>query len=356
MEIMAGVRVACRADSRIQPLGHVVQMIDEFADVSPFWTLLGAVKLGSARLVHRVLCHTCESLRDQNNLQQFEHATRPAAVMGNLQVMQLLHEVGVVALNNTTAVAAALSGDLSFLKWVQATALELFHRARSWAEQVAFDVAAERGSLNTVQWLVEAFPGTVWSLGPAALGGNLETVKWLHEHANLGEVQQDFPFGTLNRISFELCMQYFEECSGEETELKALAANRNDGCSPEAVNGTAEAGNLQILLWLNTHYSAQWTSQAMDRAAQGGHLGIVQWMHHTRNEGCSTAGCTQDAADHAAGSGHLDVVQFLYANRTEGGTAIAAVLTEERGMFEVLRWFAEQNIGLVIPGEEDEDL
>ncbi|KUF86891.1 hypothetical protein AM587_10001080 [Phytophthora nicotianae] len=255
MEIMAGVRVACRADSRIQPLGHVVQMIDEFADVSPFWTLLGAVKLGSARLVHRVLCHTCESLRDQNNLQQFEHATRPAAVMGNLQVMQLLHEVGVVALNNTTAVAAALSGDLSFLKWVQATAPRLFHHARSWAEQVEFDVAAERGCLNTVQWLVEAFPGTVWSLGPAALGGNLETVKWLHEHANLGE-----------------------------------------------------------------------------------------------------EGCTPDAVDHAAGSGHLDVVQFLYANRTEGGTAIAAVLTEERGMFEVLRLFAEQNIGLVIPGEEDEDL
>ena len=41
-------------------------------------------------------------------------------------------------------------------------------------------------------------------------------------------------------------------------------------------------------------------------------LHIVRWLHENRNEGC-----TENALDDAAEEGHLDVVRWLGAHRTE---------------------------------------
>ena len=45
---------------------------------------------------------------------------------------------------------------------------------------------------------------------------------------------------------------------------------------------------------------------AMNWAAENGHLDIVQWLHTNRNEGC-----TKYAMDVALSNGHLDVLQWL---------------------------------------------
>ncbi|KAG7380956.1 hypothetical protein PHYPSEUDO_006594 [Phytophthora pseudosyringae] len=220
MEVMTSVCVVCRADPRIQALDHVAMTIDGFADCSVLWTLPTAVKSRLEHLSQRVLrrIRDASELGDKDKRQQLEPATRYAAAMGNLPLMQQLHEIGFVPLDNRMAVAAALNGDLSLLKWIQASAPQLFNHVRSWAEQVAFDVAAERGCLETVQWLVETFPGAVWPLGPAALGGNLGMVKWLHEHANLEAAQMHFHFGILDKLTFVQCTQYVEECCSDEKE------------------------------------------------------------------------------------------------------------------------------------------
>ena len=55
------------------------------------------------------------------------------------------------------------------------------------------------------------------------------------------------------------------------------------------------------------------STYAMDWAAEGGHLDIVQWLHFNRSEGCTTS-----AMDLAARNGHLDVVKWLHLNRYEG--------------------------------------
>ncbi|EGZ24509.1 hypothetical protein PHYSODRAFT_296564 [Phytophthora sojae] len=44
MDLLTGVRVVCREDLRVQALGHVVTMTDDFADKSIHWTLPKAVK------------------------------------------------------------------------------------------------------------------------------------------------------------------------------------------------------------------------------------------------------------------------------------------------------------------------
>jgi Ankyrin repeats (3 copies) len=51
------------------------------------------------------------------------------------------------------------------------------------------------------------------------------------------------------------------------------------------------------------------TRNAMDYAAELGHLEIVKFLHNNRTEGC-----TIDAMESAADEGHLDIVKFLHNN------------------------------------------
>ncbi len=60
------------------------------------------------------------------------------------------------------------------------------------------------------------------------------------------------------------------------------------------------------------------TTDAMDWAAEYGHLDVVRYLHEKRQEGCTT-----DAMDWAAGNGHLDVIKWLHENRHEGCTTKA---------------------------------
>ncbi|EGZ18343.1 hypothetical protein PHYSODRAFT_499139, partial [Phytophthora sojae] len=53
--------------------------------------------------------------------------------------------------------------------------------------------------------------------------------------------------------------------------------------------------------------SRAWTVAAMDGAAARGRLDIMQWLHDTRSEGCSTEACMA-----AATNGYLEVVKWLH--------------------------------------------
>jgi hypothetical protein len=44
----------------------------------------------------------------------------------------------------------------------------------------------------------------------------------------------------------------------------------------------------------------------MDYAAYSRHLEVVKWLHANRDEGCTT-----DAMDDAAANGHTEVVEWL---------------------------------------------
>jgi hypothetical protein len=83
-------------------------------------------------------------------------------------------------------------------------------------------------------------------------------------------------------------------------------------CSIDAINGAAENGHLEMVEWIHTFLNADCTTLAMDSAAANGHLGVVVWLHENRNEGC-----TQQAMNKALLNNHYDVVLWLLKNRTE---------------------------------------
>lgn len=76
----------------------------------------------------------------------------------------------------------------------------------------------------------------------------------------------------------------------------------------------ARNGHMHIVQEVASTFS----NQAMVLAAGQGHMEMVRWLHHNRDEGATT-----DALDLAATFGHLDVVQWLSENRKEGGTTRA---------------------------------
>ena len=96
-----------------------------------------------------------------------------------------------------------------------------------------------------------------------------------------------------------------------------------------------KSGNLEgVIQWHND--GKEITYEAMDEAAENGHLNIVKWLHENRTEGCSTK-----AIDDAAGNGFLDVVKWLHENRTEGCTTSAIDLAAISGHFDIVKFLHE---------------
>ncbi|EQC33963.1 hypothetical protein SDRG_08642 [Saprolegnia diclina VS20] len=77
--------------------------------------------------------------------------------------------------------------------------------------------------------------------------------------------------------------------------------------SPQALDLAAQVGHLDVVVYLHTH-RVDCTTNAMDYAAGNGHLSIVRFLAEHRKEGC-----TENAMYDAAMYGHLPVVEYLYA-------------------------------------------
>ncbi|KAG9399882.1 hypothetical protein AC1031_011303 [Aphanomyces cochlioides] len=100
-----------------------------------------------------------------------------------------------------------------------------------------------------------------------------------------------------------------------------------------AMDAAAMNGHFEIVKFLHTHRSEGCTTKAMDSAAAYDHLEIVKYLHTHRSEGCTTA-----ALDLAAANGHLDIVKFLHWNRKEGATTTAMTLASCYGHLDVVKF------------------
>ncbi|KAL4086860.1 hypothetical protein PRIC1_013919 [Phytophthora ramorum] len=95
----------------------------------------------------------------------------------------------------------------------------------------------------------------------------------------------------------------------------------------------ALAGHLHLVQRLSRRSPNKFQrccQEAMDSAAEFGHLDVVLWLHENRLEGCTT-----DAMDMAASNGHLEIVQWLHDNRTEGCKMGFVEYLSRRGFWDV---------------------
>ncbi|KAL3662969.1 hypothetical protein V7S43_011913 [Phytophthora oleae] len=139
-----------------------------------------------------------------------------------------------------------------------------------------------------------------------------------------------------NPRKFQRCCQEAMDSAAEFGHLHVvqwLHQHREEGCTTDAMDMAACNGHLHIVQWLHENRKEGCTTNAMDFAAQHGHLKVVQWLHYSRKEGA-----TYYAIDNAATYGHLDVIQWLHKHRDEGCSQSAVVNAINAGHEDVARW------------------
>ncbi|KDO25101.1 hypothetical protein SPRG_09243 [Saprolegnia parasitica CBS 223.65] len=102
------------------------------------------------------------------------------------------------------------------------------------------------------------------------------------------------------------------------------------------MDAAAQSGKLGLVEFLHAHRTEGCTHRAMDYAAMGGHMAIVEFLHVHRSEGCSV-----EAMNGAARKGNLEIVRFLHENRHEGCDHSAADSAALQGHLDVVRFFCD---------------
>ncbi|ETV93445.1 hypothetical protein H310_12499 [Aphanomyces invadans] len=109
-----------------------------------------------------------------------------------------------------------------------------------------------------------------------------------------------------------------------------------DEWSVHVLDKAAASGHLNIVQFLHSHRPEGGTTAAMDLAALGGHFDVLVFLHHARTEGCTT-----NAIRNAAKEGHLDIVKFLSAHRVEGCTKEALNMAAAAGYLDIVHWLVQ---------------
>jgi hypothetical protein len=219
---------------------------------------------------------------------------------------------------------------------------------------LAIGVAAEKGQLNSIKWLLDHYPieqlrrhGRV--LDKAAEYGHVEILQFFHDLDAAG-----FEGGGFKRRKKNSWWSYAEDPiywaarGGHLAVLEWIQANKTQQCRVDAMDEAAGQGHLEVVKWLHTNRSEGCTSCAMDNAADNGHLEMVKWLHGNRSEGC-----THRAMYLAAEHGHLEVVKWLYAHRPDSHTHRAIDAAVQSGHIRILCWlqplFPDYKIGTDFP-------
>ncbi|KAJ8575116.1 hypothetical protein ON010_g4097 [Phytophthora cinnamomi] len=331
---------------------------------------------------------TCMSRRhggDQHKDVGKQWALKNAAAKGHLEVVKLLVNEDMVYLDGQAFCDAATHGHLTVVQWLKENNLgwNMAYKAIDLAssqghlEVVQFlqsicsatcthqtmRGAAISGHLHVVQWLhaqfadnpnvdlyeagtKQQFNTTVMDV--AAMNGHLDVIKYLHEVALAMETVTATVMSQLEGLADSAILEktvptctpaaiQFAAAGDHLDVLQWLHANYWTEPSVDVMDVAASSGNLAMVKWLHEHTAARFSSAAMDGAAKEGHLAVVQWLHENRSEGC-----TVKAIDDAAAAGYLDVVQWLTKYRTEGCSAKALEGAASGDHFDVVLFLASK--------------
>ncbi|RHY03031.1 hypothetical protein DYB25_003222 [Aphanomyces astaci] len=201
-------------------------------------------------------------------------------------------------------IIAATSGQVDSIRQLQAS----YPDRVAIHESAALAVAAANGHLQTVKYLHAYCPNPLGAdaLVNAAAGGHLEIVKFLHTHRG----DDDWSTDVVDAAA----------ASGHVEVVQFLHTSRTQGCTISGLQMATIRGHLDVVRWIHVHRNDLWrASDVIEKAAQGGHLAILQYVLDTS----PNVSCTTYAMDLAATHGHLEIVQFLHAHRTDGCTEVA---------------------------------
>ncbi|WBR14811.1 Ankyrin repeat protein [Pandoravirus kuranda] len=296
-----------------------------------------------ARAAHRCFCVSSDA-EVERRLGRWRNRRTPVdfCVVGLVEALEILVDRGAVV-GADCAHAAVSHGHLHVLR---------FFVARG----IALDAAPMRrrmGAVRAYGGLARPVPPPANALLMAVSGGRADIVSFLLDRGvtvDGGVALIDHAAASGDLATVELLHRAVSPCHKATTKamddaaagghldiVQFLHANRCEGCTKDAMDGAATAGHLAVVRWLHENRPEGCTTAAMDRAASNGHLAVVRWLHENRTEGCTTA-----AMDCAAAGGHLGIVRWLHHNRSEGCTFNALNQAAASGHHEVVRFLHSQ--------------
>jgi len=216
------------------------------------------------------------------------------AKYGHLDLVRWMHEEQHVPLDNMTMSWAALSGNISLLRYVM----------------------EKGGKLNSD------------TLSSAAWSGSEVMVRWLHDEHHL-------PW------SSEMCTS-----AAENGHLSLLQYLRSQGCEWDAETGDRAAmnGHLSVLRWATEHgCPITYYVPTVFNCAVRGHLDVLQFLYQYDSkrfliDELEKTGIIGSVAQ----EGHLYVVQFLYPlQKYHYGVLLQAVQCKKSSALEVVQWLIE---------------
>ncbi|OQS02385.1 hypothetical protein THRCLA_05237 [Thraustotheca clavata] len=225
-----------------------------------------------------------------------------AAENGHLNIIKLLHENRTERCNNGAEGNAIQNGHVEVLKYLKSYGL-------ANSDEFCMDYAH---GLEMIKYLHygRGIEHTIGVMSKAASKGDLESVIYLNEHSAQGCTSEAMDGAAASAYN------------GHLEVVKYLHENRTEGCTNYAI---ADQGHLAIIQYLYENRDEGCTTDAMDNAAENGHLDVVMLLHDFGEE-CSHEAidkAAEYAMDAAAENGHFDVVEFLHDNLTEGCTTQA---------------------------------
>ncbi|KAF1795812.1 Ankyrin repeat-containing domain [Phytophthora cactorum] len=403
------VELLFRAKS-MTDLPHVIKLVSLFLDSSVELPLHKACQRGSIDLLERIwdssdvfsngtTSNRYWSLRryictDHHYRQyQFTLSMMDAVRLKKLEMVEWLtdrfqgYTVGTQSANEASCRCKRTAGRVGMV---------LLEGAQSYVNVNAGVVvmAAEKGHLNIVQWLIDRntnskyptggyghAPGTrtkltvlggeaSMAIHTAAVNGHLEVAKYLRARAAA-------PSDSLQRA----------QVGSEQIRQRVqLFREFGDALDVAVVSGgtmviTASNGHLEVVKWLSAEYGADPDVKlfnygdillcqnpkkiaAMNAAATNGHQDVVKYLHELggsqtsllnkkvvskglRNERemSGTTNPVQNALSQRwmdqLPNGHLEVVQWLHQHREEGCSTLAVDAAAAHGQLNVVRWLCE---------------
>ncbi|KAE9147877.1 hypothetical protein PF006_g7479 [Phytophthora fragariae] len=235
--------------------------------------------------------------------------------------------------NKTTEMAAA-RGDLKSLRWL----VESYLPDEFLTKAVA--AAAANGHMSVLEWLFErhhdrGYWGNTEMCG-ALTNGHVKVVEWLRTHAApRAECMTEVMDAAAGAGFLDIVTWLYDE---HKVSVRSALANAMSNRQWETSQWILEHGEL-LMPWIN------WDQPAKDGAlsflkflyahsigSPGGHLHVVRWLQKNRREGCTAIAMTR-----ALMRAHFDVVLFLHANRLEDFSFLGTTFVRH-SCIELAQW------------------
>ena len=118
-----------------------------------------------------------------------------------------------------------------------------------------------------------------------------------------------------------------------------LNKHRTEGCTTNAVDWAAEEGHLNVFQWLDQHRSEGHTTDALDFSAAFGRYEVVKYLYDQHK-----TECTSIAVDYAARHGHLSILILIYDDcKNPESEALNYAVSE--GHLDVVQWLCSKERG-----------